>query len=104
MSTPVQTFSEAVSAPLIALVALDHSGDAESWTTLGVFSYHGALPLLEDMRDTLDEAAILQRAGELGYPIQGAGSGVPGRRFADEPFIQVFEKLILITQRGGRDV
>lgn len=94
--------------PLIALVALDHRGDAESWTTLGVFSYHGALPRSDgeddDHGDTIDEDVILQRARELGYPIQSAGSGVPGHRFADEPFIQVFEKLILITQRGGLDV
>jgi hypothetical protein len=93
---------------VIGLVLLDFSGDAEAWSKLGVFTYHGALPRSEghddDHGDTLDAPAILKRAEELGFQTSSSGSGVPGRPYADEPWIQVFEKSLIITQRGGRDV
>jgi hypothetical protein len=81
-------------------LAYDHKSDHESWSSIGVFTFSGELPSEEG---ELDGEEILREIGRH-MPIATAGGSQPGGPFADEPWIQYFPRLLIVSQRGGRDV
>lgn len=84
------------------LVCKDRRGGTESWIAMAVIRC--AVPNTSKVLDEVVQLEMLRVYDEQAWPIQPQGSGSPGKPYADEPRIQVFEHHVIIRQSGGLDV
>lgn len=92
----------------LTFIRKDHSrsGDGTYWSWVCILSFEGELENRPDEKCMSEdqENAIYEICEANGCRVMSQGSGTPGTRYSDPPFIWITGKTIIVSQRGGLDV
>lgn len=108
MSTPQQIEGRVFTIPetgaFLTVLRYDTQRDVE-----GCWSWHATIAVQGTLPDDADGWCMepIERALWSVFPVQQEGSGTPGGRFADSPWIQFIGmpcRTLLVSQQGGLDV
>ena len=82
---------------------------ADAWFSIAVIAYDGAAAMDQDEEfpgeiSEDQQIAIFKFLRESGAPFSSVREEGHGRPFADPPGISLYDKHIIVTQSGGRDV
>ena len=102
--------------PILRLIAKDFSYSPESWSWFAVIHVIGPLEKNKDVAGAVDDgndpehvsedqiADIYKFLEQYEVCVRPAGNGLPGQRFAHEPWIQWYPNHIIVSQSGGLDI
>ncbi len=96
--------------PIFQLIAKDSRQTQESWSWIAVIALPTGLDSLEhdpECPESISEGQIQEILHFLAtndIHVRGAGNSGPGQPFADEPWVQFYPNLIVVSQHGGLDV